>query len=483
MWSNLTYLDLSDNSRLHSIVNVSLSASIQHIDITNCPSLDSITIDPKTFSFLANLAPLGADGTGYAIDKDIHTDAASCEARGGSIQTLWSKPCIVDVCVIGPDTVLIVGIGCGTLVVIVIIAVVAIKWKRQSPPRDSYIRYDPPIFTNRNSHSDYPRVRTPGTRGTNGTRGSINTRGTTGTRGSLIYADADVVLDVKALYHHRLELRDVTVNGKKPLASGAFGEVWRGDHGGNPVAIKRIKDKRPRSVQRFIEEITLMAQLDSPYIVKFLGASWTRPIEIECVVEFMDLGDLRSYLANRSPEQFTWKQKYHSIMSIVRGLVYLHTYKPPIIHRDLKSRNVLLDSVKGTKLTDFGTSRVVEEDDTMTNGIGTYQWMAPEVIVSTKYSAPADIYSFGIILSEFCTHQVPYADMRHPETKKPLGKHYVLTEVRTGRLHPTLTGPNVPSWVQRVAKKCLRFDQAERPTAMEITVLLNRYKAEMDRED
>ncbi|OQR83357.1 protein kinase, partial [Achlya hypogyna] len=237
-----------------------------------------------------------------------------------------------------------------------------------------------------------------------------------------------------------------------------------------------MKNQEARMVQKFIDEIVLMSQMDSDYIVKFVGASWTRPIEIECVVEYMDLGDLRSYLVAHPPSVFTWDQKYNCIVSIVRGLVYLHTYKPPIIHRDLKSRNVLLDSVKGTKLTDFGASRVAEEDDLMTNGIGTYQWMAPEVIAGTSYGAAADIYSFGIILSEFCTHQVPYADLRHPETNKPLPQHYVLNEVRAGSLHPTLAGEGVPSWVADIAMQCLQLNEEDRPTALMLSSLLSRCK-------
>ncbi|OQS04268.1 kinase [Thraustotheca clavata] len=211
--------------------------------------------------------------------------------------------------------------------------------------------------------------------------------------------------------------------------------------------------------------------VDSEYIVKFIGASWTKPIEIECVVEYMDMGDLRSYLVNRSPSQFTWDQKYQSIVSIVHGLLYLHTYKVPIIHRDLKSRNV-----KGIKLTDFGISRVAEQGDLMKSCIGTYQWMAPEVIAGTNYSALADIYSFGINLSKFCTHQVPYADLHHPQTGKLMAQHYLLNEVREGRLHPSFDGENVPTWVKKVAMQCLKLKENERPTALELASTLHQIK-------
>ncbi|EQC27757.1 hypothetical protein SDRG_14506 [Saprolegnia diclina VS20] len=88
------------------------------------------------------------------------------------------------------------------------------------------------------------------------------------------------------------------------------------------------------------------SQHHKTYPESFVGASWTRPIEIECVVEYMDLGDLRNYLMTTRPGVLTWSQKYDVILSVIHGLVYLHTFKVPIIHRDLKSRNILLDSVK-----------------------------------------------------------------------------------------------------------------------------------------
>ncbi|EQC38168.1 TKL protein kinase [Saprolegnia diclina VS20] len=139
------------------------------------------------------------------------------------------------------------------------------------------------------------------------------------------------------------------------------------------------------------------------------------------------------------------------------------------------SRNVLLDSVKGTKLTDFGASRVAEGDDTMTNGIGTYQWMAPEVISGTNYGAPADMYSFGVIFSEFATHQVPYADLRHPDSGKPLPQHYVLDHVREGKLHPTFDGEGVPAWVKDIGLQCLSLNEDDRPTALDVSAMLSLY--------
>ncbi|EQC29203.1 TKL protein kinase [Saprolegnia diclina VS20] len=501
-WRSLDFLRLSNNTRLETIANVQLSTKLTYFDVGNCSSLQNFTVDASTFSALNALKPWAGNTselTGFVTNYAIATDATACTGNGGTIQSLWKDTAKlpVSVCVTtvkaasttappttsSSNTGLIVGIIVGVVVIAAAVGFFIYRRRKHAAPEPSiYHRYEPPTFFNDNNTAgtNGTGVYTNKSIGTNGTGGQTigtgPTNGTSGSRGALQYTDADVVLNVKPLLHHRLELSDLYVTSNKPLASGAFGEVWLGTYGGKQVAIKRMKNQEARMVQKFIDEIVLMSQMDSDYIVKFVGASWTRPIEIECVVEYMDLGDLRSYLVNQSPAQFSWDQKLNCITSIVRGLVYLHTYKPPIIHRDMKSRNVLLDSVKGTKLTDFGASRVAEEDDLMTNGIGTYQWMAPEVISGTNYGAPADIYSFGIILSEFATHQVPYADKRHPETGKALPQHYVLNHVREGKMHPTFNGPGVPSWVQDIGLQCLQLHEDDRPTALMLSALLSRCK-------
>ncbi|EQC38392.1 TKL protein kinase [Saprolegnia diclina VS20] len=292
--------------------------------------------------------------------------------------------------------------------------------------------------------------------------------------------DSDGLLDVSRLRQHRLELSELRVTSAKPLASGAYGEVWLGTYASEPVAIKRLLYRHPDAVQQFIDEIILMAEMDCPFIVSLVGASWRRPVEMECVVEYMDLGDLRSYLSRHSPDEFTWDQKHTCMLSIAKGLTYLHTCDVPIVHRDLKSRNVLLDSTKGTKLTDFGISRSVhvhDDDKQLTNGVGTYQWMAPEVICGTDYSVAADIYSFGVLLSEFSTHKVPYADVLHPVHGRPVTQQYVMTQVAQGLLQPTFAAVGVPSWVHEIALQCLQTDPVLRPTAAQLSSKIRKRAA------
>ncbi|RHY94088.1 hypothetical protein DYB26_015747, partial [Aphanomyces astaci] len=178
------------------------------------------------------------------------------------------------------------------------------------------------------------------------------------------------------------------------IGTGAFANVFHGSFQGRAVAVKMLLKSRTSTVsqiQSFVHEIQLMSQFDSPYIVNLVGAAWTRADDLKCVMEFMDGGDLKEYLDTHSSQEFAWADKYVHLLSIADGLCYLHSMN--VIHRDVKSRNVLLDSTKGTKLTDFGISKE-DIQATRTVGVGTFRWMAPEVLQDQGYDVSADIYSF-----------------------------------------------------------------------------------------
>ncbi|OQS02299.1 kinase, partial [Thraustotheca clavata] len=279
------------------------------------------------------------------------------------------------------------------------------------------------------------------------------------------------VLDMSTLEPYRLGYRDIVRVGSNPIASGGFGDVWEGRYAGNHIAIKRMKSSTIEQIVKFINEISLISKLQSPYIVEFIGVSWRRPNELDCVFEFMNLGNLRNYLATSSTEDFGWDDKLISIIFIAEGLAYLHTYSPPIIHRDLKSLNVLLDSQKGTKLSDFGEAKELS-DDTITKGVGTYLWMAPEVIEGHEYTQAADIFSFGIILSEYCTHELPYYDVqKNGGRANPFN---IAREVCQGILRPSYKGPGVPEWLPDLAIQCIAIDPSTRPTSLALTDRLTK---------
>ncbi|OQR88746.1 protein kinase [Achlya hypogyna] len=469
-WTSMTYLQLSYNP-ITAITNIRVSSKLEFFSCLAC-AISNFTVDPDTFTALDQLPnsnetePSVVTSVGFRFDKDFTIDEAACAAAAGHVKYLWvgKSPFNFPVCVVPEQTLaprspstnntgLIIGCTIGGVAAVAILVIAAlIRRRRRTSDLSSFVGE---VTGGRNRRA-------------NGT-------GFQTLESSMELAEAG--LSVEALRIHKLDLADLKVTASKPLASGAFGEVWLGSYGGEKVAIKRNKDQRVEAVQKFIDEIKLMLLMDSPFIVKCLGVSWRRPIEMEVVVEYMDLGDLRSYLAARRVADFSWKDKFAHIMSIARGLVYLHTFEPPIIHRDLKSRNVLLDSKKGTKLTDFGTSRTAGDDDLMTNGIGTYQWMAPEVITGTEYSLAADIFSFGVILSEFSTHAVPYSDLVNPNTGHAYPQENIMSRVTTGELRPTFETKLTPSWVVELGEQCMTTDPRGRPTALHLTAVLQRVKA------
>ena len=213
-------------------------------------------------------------------------------------------------------------------------------------------------------------------------------------------------------------------------------------------------------------------RLHHGHITELIGVSFTVPDRALCfLIEYMDQGDLRDLLVQNTPATYPLASKVDAALSVAKALVYLHNLK--IIHRDLKSRNVLLDSIKGAKLGDFGVARLASSHDTMTVGVGTYRWMAPEVLSENQYTVAADVFSFGMVLSEMVTHRIPYADIKS-RTGQPLVDTAIISLVVNGAITPTLT-PDCAPWLVELILRCIATDAHQRPTARDIVSVLLRY--------
>ncbi|KAF0698232.1 Aste57867_11136 [Aphanomyces stellatus] len=488
-WRNMTKVYLLKNPNLRAISNVQFSRSIRQLNMDNL-TLERWIMDNSTFLALnSTLRPnttvddaTQAGGKLFAgynyYGLSIRTDPTECETSNGVLQELWPdktqrrfefSTTVYTVCVLKDkmtthapmailtpppkDTIEIVTkhtLPTRTLVglaVGIFIALFFVYWccrrnhaSSRKPERDSP-RSPPPYYG-----SATPRHHAQ---------------------------SLDLLTELALLEPLRIDCAAVIIsNEAHHLGSGAFANVVVGHFQGQRVAVKALQNDHatPRQIQSFIDEIKLMATFDSPCIVKLIGATWTRPSDLRCVMECMDRGDLREYLESQTPETYSWPHKIASIRAIADGLAYLHSFK--VIHRDLKSRNVLLDSTHGTKLADFGVSKE-EVETTMTAGIGTYRWMAPEVLQDRHYTVAADIYSFGAILSEFDTHRVPFYHLTRPGSGEPLVESAILLKVVQDRMMP-LFSTDCPAWIHDMAIQCLDHNPKQRPTAMELSHLIRR---------
>ncbi|OQR92740.1 protein kinase [Achlya hypogyna] len=259
----------------------------------------------------------------------------------------------------------------------------------------------------------------------------------------------------------------------RKLASGAFGEVWLGQLDGECVAIKQILPERrtdQNEVKCFIAEIGLMAPLRHPNILAFLGFSWSPDYNLCFATEYLKHGDLMGAL-DKYNAAWSWSvERLRIALGVARGLVYLHSRAPKVIHRDLKSRNILLDDTFEAKITDFGVSRTRAFEETMTAGVGTALWAAPEVFLGRQYDDKADIYSFGIVLSELDTGNIPFAD--HPAfAHGKVDPTTVLKLVTMEHATPSLTD-GCPDCIVDLARRCLAFEPSDRPSAVEVVAFL-----------
>jgi tRNA A-37 threonylcarbamoyl transferase component Bud32 len=203
---------------------------------------------------------------------------------------------------------------------------------------------------------------------------------------------------------------DLTIG--ENIGQGSCGTVYHALWYGSDVAVK-VFSKQEYSddlIQSFRQEVSVMKRLRHPNILLFMGAV-TSPQRLCIVTEFLPRGSLCRLLHRNTPK-LDWRRRVHMALDIARGVNYLHHYNPPIIHRDLKSSNLLVDKNWTVKVGDFGLSRLKHETYLTTKtGRGTPQWMAPEVLRNEPSDEKSDVYSFGVILWELATEKIPWDNL------------------------------------------------------------------------
>ncbi|XP_057751304.1 uncharacterized protein LOC130969546 [Arachis stenosperma] len=250
---------------------------------------------------------------------------------------------------------------------------------------------------------------------------------------------------------------DLTIG--EQIGQGSCGTVYHALWYGSDVAVK-VFSKQEYSddvILSFRQEVSVIKRLRHPNILLFMGAV-TSPQRLCIVTEFLPRGSLCRLLHRNTPK-LDWRRRVHMALDIARGVNYLHHCNPPIIHRDLKSSNLLVDKNWTVKVCDFGLSRLKHETFLTTKtGRGTPQWMAPEVLRNEPSDEKSDVYSFGVILWELATEKIPWDNLNSMQVIGAVGFMDQRLEI------PKDVDPR---WAS-IIESCWHRDPASRPTFREL---------------
>ncbi|AQK94602.1 putative serine/threonine-protein kinase PBL23 [Zea mays] len=194
------------------------------------------------------------------------------------------------------------------------------------------------------------------------------------------------------------------------LGEGGFGRVYKGciPDTMEVIAVKQLDKDGLQGNREFLVEVLMLSLLHHPNLVTLVGYSTDCDQRI-LVYEYMSLGSLQDHLLDLSPKSqpLSWHTRMKIAVGAARGIEYLHEVaNPPVIYRDLKASNILLDASFNAKLSDFGLAKLGPSGDNThvsTRVMGTYGYCAPEYAMTGKLTKTSDIYSFGVVLLELIT--------------------------------------------------------------------------------
>ncbi|XP_053958288.1 serine/threonine-protein kinase Nek7 isoform X1 [Anastrepha ludens] len=200
------------------------------------------------------------------------------------------------------------------------------------------------------------------------------------------------------------------------LGGGRFGHVYLCKSILNGVleyvCVKRIRVRQPKLEIKMMDEIYIISQLKHPNIVRFIRA-FVFESSINIVMEYASNGTVRDAINNNINLRPSISKRFFNslVFGIILGLEYLHIRH--IIHRDLKPENILLDGENKIKIADFGISTIHSSNKPTHSPIGTYLYMAPEVMLGEKHGFKSDIWSLGCILYEMCNGESPFKNAKN----------------------------------------------------------------------
>ncbi|CDP20472.1 unnamed protein product [Coffea canephora] len=266
------------------------------------------------------------------------------------------------------------------------------------------------------------------------------------------------------------------------LGQGGFGPVYKGKLvNGLEIAVKRLNRMSGHGIEQFKNEVKVISKLQHRNLVRLLGSCIDKEERL-LVYEYLPNNSLDSVLFDTAKRNILdWKRRLKIIEGVAQGLLYLHKYsRLKIIHRDLKTSNVLLDADLNPIISDFGTARIFGENEmrgSTMNIVGTCGYMSPEYAMDGVYSEKSDVFSFGVMILEIITGKKNtsfYDSDRHLNLIGHVWDLWTegrISEITDSCLDETVSTSEALKYVH-VGLLCVQKNAADRPTMSDVVSML-----------
>ncbi|KAJ7963126.1 protein kinase family protein [Quillaja saponaria] len=288
-------------------------------------------------------------------------------------------------------------------------------------------------------------------------------------------------LESKQRQYTYSDVLKITNNFRRILGKGGFGTVYHGYIDDTQVAVKMLSPSSVQGYQQFQAEVKLLMRVHHRNLTSLVGYC-NEETHMGLIYEYMELGNLDEHLSGEDSgaKLLSWEDRLRIAMDAAQGLEYLHNgSKPPIVHRDVKCTNILLNESLQAKLADFGLSKIFPTDGgthVSTIVAGTPGYLDPEYYISNRLTEKSDVFSFGVVLLEIITRQ-PVITRNHDEkTHISNWVNFMLSKgdiknIVDSRLHGDFD--NNSAWkAVETAMACVSPNSTNRPTMNEVVMEL-----------
>ncbi|OAY28579.1 calcium/calmodulin-regulated receptor-like kinase 1 [Manihot esculenta] len=272
------------------------------------------------------------------------------------------------------------------------------------------------------------------------------------------------------------DLQKATYNFTTLIGQGAFGPVYKAQMStGETVAVKVLATNSKQGEKEFHTEVMLLGRLHHRNLVNLVGYCAEKGQHMLIYV-YMSKGSLASHLYSESHEPLSWDLRVYIALDVARGLEYLHDGAvPPVIHRDIKSSNILLDHSVRARVADFGLSREEMVDRHAANIRGTFGYLDPEYISTGNFTKKSDVYSYGVLLFELIAGRNPqqglmeYVELAAMNTEGKVGWEEIVDSRLDGKFDVQELNE-----VATLAYKCINRVPKKRPSMRDVVQVLTR---------